>query len=294
MKHKILFIINPISGGKDKKKIPGLIDMYIDKTKFDYRISFTERVEHAYMLSKAAVKEGYDIVVAVGGDGTVNEVAKGIVHTKTLLGIIPFGSGNGLARTLKIPLKTIKAINTINEGNHILIDSATLNSKMFFNMAGSGFDAEISNEFAGDKKRGLFGYVKAAFQQIRKYKAKEYRLDIDGKEYVRKAFILSIANSSQYGNDAHIAPHADVRDGILDLVIVRPFHFAKLPLLAIYMFINKADKTSYTEYFKGKKIIIQRENNAAIHLDGEPCMEQKDLHIEILPLSLNVIVPQHV
>jgi diacylglycerol kinase (ATP) len=294
VKQKILFIINPISGGKDKKKIPALIDTYLDKAKFDYRISFTERVEHAYMLSKAALKEGYHIVVAVGGDGTVNEVAKGIVHTETILGIIPFGSGNGLARTLKIPLKSIGAIKNINNNYYTRIDSAKLNDRMFFNMAGSGFDAEISNEFAGDKKRGLLGYVRAAFQQIRNYKSKQYQLNIDGKIINRKAFILSIANSSQYGNDAHIAPHADVKDGILDIVIVKPFHFIKLPLLAMYMFTNNADKSSYIEYFKGKKILIEREYADAIHLDGEPCFEQKELNIEVLPLSLNVIVPNYV
>ncbi len=294
MKQKILFIINPISGGRDKKKIPALIDMYLDKTKFDYRISFTERVEHAFMLSKAALKEGYQIVVAVGGDGTVNEVAKGIFHTDTILGIIPFGSGNGLARTLKIPLKVIEAINNINDCYCIKIDSARLNNRMFFNMAGSGFDAEVSNEFAGDKKRGLLGYVRVAFQQIIKYKPQQYKISIDGKIIERQAFILSIANSSQYGNDAHIAPHADVRDGILDIVVVKPFHFIKLPLLAMYMFTNKADKTSYVEYFKGKKILIQREKADAIHLDGEPYIEDKDLNIEVLPLSLNVIVPKHV
>lgn len=294
MKLKILFIINPISGGKNKKKIPGFIEAYLDKAKFDFRISFTERVEHAFMLSKAAVKEGYDIVVAVGGDGTVNEVAKGLVHSDTVLGIIPYGSGNGLARTLKIPLNTIEAIKNINNYYHIKIDSARLNDKVFFNMAGCGFDAQISNEFASNKKRGLIGYVKVAFQQIRKYKSEKYQINIDGKIIDREAFILSIANSSQYGNDAHIAPHADVKDGILDVVIVRPFHYIKLPLMAYYMFRNKADKSSNVEYFSGKKIIISREKPAPIHLDGEPRMEQKDINIEILPLSLNVIVPSYV
>lgn len=294
MKLKVLFIINPISGGKDKKKIPGYIETHLDKAKFDFRISFTERVEHAFMLSKAAVKEGYNIVVAVGGDGTVNEVAKGIVNTNCVLGIIPYGSGNGLARTLKVPLNTINAIKNINNNHYIKIDSAKLNDRMFFNMAGCGFDAQISNEFASDKKRGLIGYIKVAFQQIRKYKSEQYQINIDGNIINREAFILSIANSSQYGNDAHIAPHADVKDGILDIVIVKPFHFIKLPIMAMYMFRNKADQSKYVEYFKGKKIHISREKKAPIHLDGEPSMEQKDLNIEILPLSLNVIVPSHV
>lgn len=294
MKLKVLFIINPISGGKDKKKIPGYIENHLDKVKFDFRISFTERVEHAFMLSKAAVKEGYDIVVAVGGDGTVNEVAKGIVNSNCVLGIIPYGSGNGLARTLKVPLNTIAAIKNINNNYHIKIDSAKLNDRMFFNMAGCGFDAQISNEFANDKKRGLIGYIKVAFQEIRKYKSENYQINIDGNIINKEAFILSIANSSQYGNDAHIAPHADVKDGILDVVVVKPFHFIKLPLMALYMFSNKADKSKYVEYYKGKKIHVSREKQAPIHLDGEPSMEQKDLNIEILPLSLNVIVPSYV
>lgn len=294
MKLKVLFIINPISGGKDKGKIPGIIDTHLDKTKFDYRIGFTERVEHAYMLSKAAVKENYNIVVAIGGDGTVNEVAKGIVNSECVLGIIPYGSGNGLARTLRIPLNTIDAIKNLNNNFHIKIDAAKINNRMFFNMAGCGFDAQISNEFAGDKKRGLIGYVKVAIQQIRKYKHETYEINIDGKTITRDAFILSIANSSQYGNDAHIAPHADVKDGILDLVIVKPFHYLKLPILAMYMFFNKANKSNYVEYYSGKKIFIKRERSAPIHLDGEPSIEQKDLNIEILPLSLNVIVPSHV
>jgi YegS/Rv2252/BmrU family lipid kinase len=294
LRKKILFIINPISGGRDKKKIPGLIEKHLDKNLFDYRISFTEKVEHGFMLAKAAVKDQYEIIVAVGGDGTVNEIAKAIINSKIVLGIIPFGSGNGLARSLKIPLNIIDAIKNINTLNIDTIDSASFNNHFFFNVAGSGFDAHISQSFAHNKIRGLVGYIKTTFKELRNYIPQEYKLNLDGKVYLRKAFIVSIANSSQYGNDAHIAPRADVKDGWLDIVVVKPISWYKIPFLATRMFTKTAESSKYVEMFKAKKIYIEREYDAAIHLDGEPRMEQKNLAIEIIPLSVNIIVPGNV
>lgn len=294
MRKKILFIVNPISGGRDKRRIPGLIEKHLDKNIYEYRISYTERVEHGYMLAKAAVKDNYDVIVAVGGDGTVNEVSKAIINTNVVLGIIPFGSGNGLARSLKVPLNAAKAIQVLNTIKIDIIDSAKLNEHYFFNVAGSGFDAHISQCFANNKIRGFVGYVKTTFQELRKYIPQEYSLTLDGVIYTRKAFIVSIANSSQYGNDAHIAPRADVKDGWLDVVIVKPMAWYMIPLVALRMFNKTAESSKYVEMFQAKVILIKREIEAAIHLDGEPRMEQKDMMIEILPLSLKVIVPQNV
>lgn len=294
MRKKILFIVNPISGGRDKQRIPGLIEKHLDKNVYEYRISFTEREEHGYMLAKAAVKDNYEVIVAVGGDGTVNEVSKAIIHTNVVLGIIPFGSGNGLARSLKIPLKADEAIRVLNKINIDTIDSAKLNEHYFFNVAGSGFDAHISQCFANNKIRGFVGYIKTTFQELKKYIPQEYDLTLDGVNYIRKAFIVSIANSSQYGNDAHIAPRADVKDGWLDVVVVKPIAWYMIPIVALRMFNKSAESSSYVEMFRAKKIEIRREYDAAIHLDGEPRMEQKDLMIEILPLSLKVIVPKNV
>lgn len=291
MRKKILFIINPISGGRDKQRIPGLIEMHLDKNKFEHRISFTERVEHGYMLAKAAVKDEYDVIVAVGGDGTVNEISKAIINTKVSLAIIPFGSGNGLARSLKIPLKTEKAISVINTGVKDKIDSAKLNDDYFFNIAGSGFDAHISECFAKNNIRGFSGYIKTTFQELKKYVPQQYEINLDGKTIVRKAFMVSIANSSQFGNEAHIAPRADVKDGWLDIVVVKPIRWFMIPILALKMFNKSAESSSYVEMFRAKNIYIKREYEAAIHLDGEPSMGSKDLQIEIIPLSLNVIVP---
>lgn len=294
MRKKILFIVNPVSGGRDKQRIPGLIEKHLDKNVYEHRISYTERVEHGYMLAKAAIKDNYEVIVAVGGDGTVNEISKAIINTNVTLGIIPFGSGNGLARSLKIPLDAVKAINVLNKKNVDVIDSAKLNEHYFFNIAGSGFDAHISQCFAKNKTRGFIGYIKTTFQELKKYVPQEYILKLDGIEYTRKAFIVSIANSSQYGNDAHIAPRADVKDGWLDVVIVKPIAWFMIPIVALRMFNKTAESSRYVEMFRAKIIEIKREYEAAIHLDGEPRMEQKDMMIEILPLSLKVIVPQNV
>lgn len=291
MRKKILFIINPISGGRNKQRIPGLIELHLDKNKYEHRISFTERVEHGYMLAKAAVKDEYDIIVAVGGDGTVNEISKAIINTNISLGIIPFGSGNGLARSLKIPLKAEKAIKVINHGVIDKIDSAKLNENYFFNIAGSGFDAHISECFAKNNIRGFSGYIKTTFQELKKYIPQQYEITLDGETIVRKAFMVSIANSSQFGNEAHIAPRADVKDGWLDIVVVKPIRWFMIPILALKMFNKTAESSSYVEMFRAKNILIRREYEAAIHLDGEPSMGNRDLKIEIIPSSLNVIVP---
>lgn len=294
MKKRILFIVNPISGGRDKQRIPSLIEKHLDKNIFEYRISFTEKVEHGYMLSKAAMKDSYDVIVAVGGDGTVNEVAKAVINSNVILGVIPFGSGNGLARSLKIPLKTKAAILNINKLFTDTIDSAKLNQHYFFNVAGSGFDAHISQAFASNKIRGFFGYIKTTFQELRRYIPQEYKINLDGELLVRKAFIVSIANSSQYGNEAYIAPRADVKDGWLDIVVVKPIKWYKIPFLALRMFFKTAESSSYVEMFRAKRIDIEREYDAAIHIDGEPRLEQKNLSIEILPLSIKIIVPKNV
>lgn len=294
MKKKILFIVNPISGGKNKKRIPELINQHLSKSKFDYRISFTERVEHGYMLAKAAVKEGYDVVVAVGGDGTVNEVAKALIKTEITLGIIPFGSGNGLARSLKIPLNIAKAISIINDLQTDKIDAASFNSDFFFNVAGTGFDALISQSFAKNKTRGLFGYVGTTFKEMKRYSPSNYKINLDGKEIERKAFILSVANSAQYGNGAYIAPRADVKDGLLDVIVVKPIAWYIIPFAASKMFTKKVESSRYVEIFQAKKIIIERDIDAPIHLDGEPKMGEKTISIEVIPLAIKVIVPSYV
>lgn len=291
MRKNILFVINPIAGGKAKKHIPDLIDAHLDHEVYDYEVVFSDSVDHARKLSKSAAYLGYDVVVAVGGDGTVNETACGILNGDASMGVIPLGSGNGLARFMKIPLKSEEAIHAINAGRVTTIDSATMNGMPFFNMAGVGFDAHISMEFASLESRGFSGYIKTTLREIRSYKPQDYVLTIDGQRYERKAFLISIANSSQWGNDAHIAPHADVQDGLLDVCIVRPFPMILFPMLGVRLMNKTADKSPYVEIIKGKDILIERAGEGAIHLDGEPRIMGNSLHIQVNPLSLKMITP---
>ncbi|TDQ09793.1 diacylglycerol/lipid kinase family protein [Pedobacter metabolipauper] len=290
-KSNILFIINPISGGKDKLKIPALIDANIDRSKFNPNFSFTEYIGHASEIAEEAANKNFDVIVAVGGDGTINEVAAKVMQYDKILGIIPFGSGNGLARFLKIPIKTAEAIKVINKFDVKVIDTATFNEKRFFNMAGMGFDAYISAVFAGNKSRGLAGYLKLGMKEVLSYRSQDYDLIIDGKEYTRNAFVISIANSSQYGNNAHIAPAASITDGLLDVCIIKKFPMYKLPVLAYQMLNATTDQSDLVEIIKGSSIKIVRSQNDAIHIDGEPFFMGKEIDIAILPLSLNIITP---
>ncbi len=202
--------------------MPDLIEKNLDASLFEPTIVFTNRAFHGSKLAKKGVGE-YEYIIAVGGDGTVNEIASSIAGTDTVLGILPFGSGNGLARFLGIPMDTGEAIKTLNEKRVELIDSAKMNRQWFFNMAGMGFDAHISEVFSHDKTRGFGAYIRSSFREIINYKSEIYHLEIDGVHYEREAFMLSFANSSQYGNNAHVSPHASVQDGLLDVCIIKPF-----------------------------------------------------------------------
>lgn len=289
MERKALFIINPISGGKAKDGVPELIEQHLDANLFKATIVFSDGVAHARQIAKEAVGK-FEVIVAVGGDGTVNEVASGIVGSNTTLGIVPFGSGNGLARFLKIPMDTKKAIETLATGNETIIDSGRLNGQPFFNMAGMGFDAHISEVFSHTKKRGFISYIKSSIAEISTYKEQHYHLEIDGKEVERKAFMLSFANSSQYGNDAHISPHASVQDGLLDICIIRKFPLWRFPEMGIRMLTKTSDKTQYVEIMRGQHIIVKRDSPGPLHLDGEPQMAGTDAEIVLLPHSLKIIV----
>ena len=290
MKIKIVFIINPIAGGKNKNHFSKVIASHLNTSKFEYELIQTESEKHAYELTKTAILNGAEVIVAVGGDGTINEIASALIGSTGTLAIIPYGSGNGLARSLKIPMNTIQAVKLINQFKTAKIDAAKLNEHYFFNMSGMGFDAHISHVFAKDKNRGLLGYVKATFSELKNYRSKNYKIIIDGKILEEEAFILSVANSSQYGNEAHIAPRAELQDGLLDLVIVKPFPLYLMPLLALRMFLKTADQSKYLISLQGKSILINRNNNV-IHLDGEPKLVTENIQIQILAKAINVIVP---
>jgi YegS/Rv2252/BmrU family lipid kinase len=266
--------------------VPQLIEKYLDA---DATIVFTNGASHANEMAAEAINN-YDLVVAVGGDGTVNETASALVGSNATLGIVPCGSGNGLSRFLDIPMDIQQSIENLNTGKTALIDSAQADGKPFFNMAGMGFDAHIAEVFAHGKKRGFITYIKSSLQEIIKYKPQTYHIEIDGTVYERKAFMLSFANSSQYGNNAHISPQASVQDGLIDVCIIKPFSLWRFPALGIRMFTKTTNKSKFVEIIKGKHVIIKREEPGPIHLDGEPMQAGAQVEIKVLPGSLKVIV----
>lgn len=288
MKRKALFIINPVSGGKKKDNVPELIRKNLDTKLFEPTIVFTNGAMHASEMAAEAVGK-YDFVIAVGGDGTVNEIASSIVGTDIVFGIIPFGSGNGLARFLGVPMGTADAIKTLNQQHVEVIDAAKLNGQWFFNMAGMGFDAHISEVFSHDKKRGFGAYIKSSFREITNYKAQAYQIEIDGVAYKRDAFMLSFANSSQYGNNAHISPHASVQDGLLDVCIIKQFPLWRFIEMGIRMVTKTADKTKYVEIIRGKNIMVERGTAGPVHLDGEPQIMGTHAEINVVPSSLKIV-----
>lgn len=286
---KLLFIINPISGGKEKKDFEKRSAQFLDADLFEAQYRFSEKPGHAAELTQQAISDNYDVVVAVGGDGTINEVARTLVNTSVVLGIIPEGSGNGLAGYLEIPMVMKEAILLLNKFRMKRIDSGRLNDHYFFNMAGIGFDAVISDRFDKDSIRGPFGYMKTVVSEIGHYKAEDYEFVIDGKHYKEEAFMISLANSPQYGNNAYVSPNASVSDGLLDVCIVKPFPLFLLPKMLFHLFSRTTDRSGYVDIIRGKEILIKREKEGYVHVDGQPIHLGKDLHCTILPSSLYII-----
>ena len=288
---RIFFIVNPISGSGKQRTIEALIEKHLDLNLYSFKVGFTEYRGHATELAREAVSDGANIVVAVGGDGTVNEVGRALVGTETTLAIIPTGSGNGLARHLRLPMNFRKAINVINRAKRKKIDTATLNNQFFVSVAGIGFDAYIARRFDQTKKRGFISYFNIATSSYRKYKPRSYRISVDGRVIKRKALLISFANSSQFGNNASIDPGAEIDDGLINVCIVRKIPLWKVTLITPLFFLKKFDKTPFVEIIKGREVIVKRKKGKYIHLDGDPEKEGKSFIIKVHPLSLQVVVP---
>ena len=291
MKKKIRFIINPKSGTRKKNHVPELINQLVDRNKFDFEISLTEAPKQATILSREAALNGYDIVVAVGGDGSANEVAKGLEQSDCALGIIPMGSGNGMARHLRIPVNVEKAMNVINTGKKIKIDTVRVNEEFCLGTMGVGFDGYIAHLFAASSKRGYSTYVKLVLKEFYSYKPKMYEITVDGETVSKECFLLTFANSSQFGNDAVIAPFANVRDGIVDVSMIRKFSVRNVPALIYRLMHNSIHRSKFFSMMSGKNIALKNNSVLKGHIDGEPVTFDTDLHIKIRPESLNVIVP---
>lgn len=290
-KKKILAIINPISGIRPKNNLPDLIRENINPELFDIDIALTEYAGHATLLARNAVEKNTDYVLAIGGDGTINETAKALIHTKTALGIVPLGSGNGLARHLQIPLEITKSLKVINEEHVIQLDYCTANDHIFFCTAGLGFDALISKKFSEDKHRGGITYLKNVLTEYLSYEPHSYQIITHGGKVVEKAFLIACGNASQYGNNAYIAPGANMQDGLMDITVIKPFNHLEAPQLAIQLFTKQLAKNSKIEILQDSAIKIILEKPEVMHVDGEPIMMDKEIEVKTIARGLNILTP---
>ncbi len=286
----IAFIINPIAGTINKRKLPKVIEKELDANKWATDIVFTEYKGHATELAAQYARLGFDAVVAVGGDGTVSEVAAGLRDTNTALGIIPIGSGNGLARHLNIPLRVPRAIKMLNHCEPIQIDYGMVGERPFFATCGCGFDAQISESFAAASKRGLKTYVEEIVKNLFTFEPEHYHLTGEGVDLETDAFLITFANANQWGNAAQIAPNASLQDGLLDVVIVSRFPMIAAPSLALQLFTKTIDKDVFINTIRTKDITLRREKASAFHCDGDPAEAGKEIHIHVVEDGLNVLV----
>ena len=287
---RIVFIVNPISGTSDKQHIIDLIPEYLDSRRFEWEIRRTERKGHAADIADEAVSEGVDIVVAVGGDGTVNEVARRLIHKDTALGIIPCGSGNGLARHLYIPMNPDGALQVLSDCHIEQLDYGMIDQEPFFCTCGVGFDAFISDRFAKAGKRGLLTYIENTLKEGLNYKPDTYEITIDGERQVYKAFLIACANASQYGNNVYIAPHASMSDGLMDVTLMEPFTVLEAPQIAIQLFNKTITNNSRIRSFRCQHLHIKRSAPGVIHFDGDPKEAGEDLDVKLVPRGIYMVV----
>lgn len=288
-KLSIQFLVNPKSGVSSKKRIPQMVERYIDQNKYDFEIIYTQYAGHAYELARNAAERGVDVVVAVGGDGTVNEVGRGLVHTNTAMGVIPCGSGNGFARHLGIPMNIKKSIEFINKAEPTAIDYGKLNGHPFFCSCGMGFDARVSNDFAKSGSRGVFTYIKTSLVDWVKYKPETYVVETPYFKKEFKAFVVACGNASQYGNNAYITPFASMRDGLLTVSILSPFSTVEMPLMATHLFRHTFDSSSHMITIATSWMRITRTESGPVHYDGEPCEMDAELVVEMVPDGVKVL-----
>ena len=289
-KKRILFIVNPISGHRDKRRFQESVVRELGLTDFTYEIAFTEHVGHATELSAAATD--FDIVAAVGGDGTLNEVACGLIGSKTAMAVIPCGSGNGLARCLRLPLNTDKALRLLTNGRIQSIDTGTVNGRLFLSVAGIGLDAQTAHDFAQDPRRGFITYAHYAASNYLHLKSQTVNITFDGQETLTcNPMLITFANSNQFGYNAVIAPHASLQDGLLDTCILSRPPLPVIPDIVTKLMIGKLDKSRYLKEIQASHITVERPTEGVVNIDGEPVMMEAVLDIRVTPQNLRILVP---
>lgn len=291
-KQTILFIVNPISGFSNKENIPQLLKDNLDHSKFDFQLIETQSKGHATEIANKAVKDKTEIIVACGGDGTVNEVAKSIVHTDSILGILPNGSGNGFAMHIGMGRNSKKAIHKINTAHIKTIDTCTVNEEFFLNLAGIGFDALIAHRAESGKKRGFQMYIGMISKELIKFKAEDYTVQTDNEKIQGPYSVIAVANAAMYGYNFTIAPLAELTDGLLDVVFVKKAPLIRTIGASWRLLNNSLYKSPLVEIKKTKEVIISIDKPYYYHIDGESFEFNEDLHFKVVPKSLKVLFPE--
>ncbi|MDQ3072765.1 MAG: diacylglycerol kinase family lipid kinase [Bacteroidota bacterium] len=286
---RLIFVINPISGGFDKSGIVGLIKKSFPGLPEDAFL-FTNAKDSPARLTDMIKTRAVDTVAVVGGDGTVNRIAGQMLYSNIRLAIIPSGSGNGLARELGLPSDASDALQVIKSGRERVIDCGLANDAPFFCTAGAGFDAHVSGLFSGSKKRGFYNYCRITLSQVFGYRPQTYKILVNGNELVRESYMVTIANGSQFGNNAYIAPQAELDDGLLDVCLIKPFPWQYLAGLIWRLFHRSIHLSRYYESFKTREVALTRESPGFFHFDGEPVQFDKEIKIKIQAGALRVLV----
>lgn len=285
----IAFIVNPISGTKSKNRLAKQIRESLDLQQFAPIVVVTEYAGHATQLAQQFALQDYYAVVAVGGDGTINEVASGLIGSQTALGIVPNGSGNGFARHLDISTRMNRAVEMLNNSEPILVDYGMVNDKPFFSTCGVGFDAVVAANFS-DTERGLKGYMQTILKDLFQYKPERYHIEGEGIDLTTTAFLVNFANASQWGYDAYIAPKASVQDGWLDIAVVSEFPMVIAAGLALRLFTKTIDEMVHMNMLRAKELTLTREDEGIMQIDGTPVMMPATLHVKIVEDGLKVLV----
>ncbi|MBA9077067.1 diacylglycerol/lipid kinase family protein [Rufibacter quisquiliarum] len=288
---KAYFILNPKSGVKSSVNVPALIEAHLDHSRWKYELLLTEHAGHATQLAQEAAAQGARLVVAVGGDGTVNEVARGLLQTSAALGILPKGSGNGLARHLGIPLVLPQALALLNKPTFGRIDSCAINGHPFFCTAGIGFDGVVSSAFANSTKRGLSSYIQLVVKEFRSYQSQMATVRVNDHELTSDFFVVAFANASQYGNNAYIAPMANIQDGLLDVCLIRHVGLAEALQLGYGLLTKQIAHSNLAEFHTCATVSVHSEQPLHFHADGEFVGLANAFEVQMFPTSLEVVAP---
>lgn len=286
-----MLIINPIAGTRPKQGVAQHVATRLGEAGYTVDILETQGPGDARRFAARGAAEGYDMVIAAGGDGTVNQAASALCGTQTPLGIVPLGSGNGLARSLGIPSDLQYATDILLRGNVMTCDHGTVNGRDFFCTFGVGFDAAVSERFAQERHRGRTAYVKNVIREFLKYSPESYAISIGGRVVTERAFLIAVCNASQYGNNAYIAPMARLDDGFLDMIVVHSGNVLEKALVGVDLLTGYIDRNTLIESFRISSAAISRLEAGPAHIDGEPAELGKVINVECRPASLRILAP---